>query len=84
MSRTIVRNRYNHPVDIPPLQWTQRGYVRVTPRGIQPPRPLRQEIRLPRPTVWLSAFAWGSLNVLAFALIVASVAMLALAFSNIW
>jgi hypothetical protein len=81
MSRIIPRNRYNCPVHIPPLQRTARGLVRITPRGIQAPpaRPLRTVVTMPRPRVWMSALAYGTLNVIAFVLIVASMAMLTIA-----
>lgn len=82
MSRIITRNRYNYPVDIPPLQWTQTGYRRVTPRGLQPP-PLYQPVRLPPPTVWMGRAAWGVVNLVAFVLIAAATGLLVVAISNI-
>jgi hypothetical protein len=73
--------RYNYPIDIPPLQWTPTGYRRVTPRGIQV-----QEFRLqrrapvppPRRSSWLASLLWGTLNTIAFALIVSSLALIIL------
>lgn len=83
MSRITPRNRYQHPVDIPPLQRTPTGYRRITPRGIQP-TPLYQPVKLPRPTVWLSHFAWSMLGLLAFALCACAAALIVLALTNIF
>lgn len=82
MSRTIRVSRYQHPVDIPPLQWTPTGYRRITPRGVQPPKIVCQEIRMPRPSVWLSKPAWVTLNLIAFVLIAVSTGLLGAALIN--
>ncbi len=87
MTRFIPRNRYNHPVDIPPLQWTPTGYRRITPRGIGAPVPLpltRVKTRPRERALWLSRLGWGTLQLLAFALIACAAALLTMALANIF